>query len=158
MDQEQRNHIIAETIKKITGFMRLDCQVEIKEEVNQAKETVTVSVYTPENARFLIGKNGQNLRAFEYIIRAIVNNQMPEMQHPIAVDVNDYHKSKALYAIGLAKQIVTKVRSTQRAESLLPMTAYERRMVHMELAAYPDVATESIGEEPHRRIVIKPFP
>ena len=56
-----------------------------------------------------------------------------------------------------ARAAVAKVRNTRRAEALAPMSPYERRVVHMELASYSDVITESIGQEPQRRIVVKPL-
>ncbi len=76
----------------------------------------------------------------------------------IVADVNDYRRSRTSYVVNLAKEAVMRVRSTQKAEALLPMSAYERRIVHMELASCPDIATESIGAEPQRRIVVKPYP
>lgn len=153
---EQNKEKVAGTIKKIIGFMNLDCQVEIREEVGPESKAMMVSVYTPDNVRFIIGKNGQNLKAFEHLIRAMLlkNNDGQN----IVVDINDYKKSRASYVVDVAKQAVTRVRNTQKAEVLIPMSAYERRIVHMELASYPDVATESIGDEPQRRIVIKPYP
>ena len=75
----------------------------------------------------------------------------------LAGALNDYKKSKAQYAIELARAALARVRNSQKAEALIPMSAYERRVVHMELASCPDIITESIGEEPQRRIVIKPF-
>lgn len=153
---EQNKERITAMIRKITGFMNLDCQVEIREESGSESKTAVVSVYTPDNARFIIGKNGQNLKAFEHLVRAVLlkNNN----SHNIVVDINDYKKSRASFVIDAAKQAVSRVRNTQKAEVLTPMSAYERRIVHMELASYPDVATESIGDEPQRRIVIKPYP
>lgn len=147
---------IVETIKKVVGFMNLDCQVEIREESGAEPKVLVASIYTPENARFLIGKNGQNLKALEHLIRSILFKQKDSQN--IIIDVNDYKKSRASMVVDLAKQAVSRVRNTQKAEVLLPMSAYERRIVHMELASYPDVATESIGNEPQRRIVIKPYP
>lgn len=147
---------ITETIKKMVGFMNLDCQVEIREESSPESKAMLVSVYTPDNVRFIIGKNGQNLKAFEHLVRAVLlkNNDSQN----IIVDINDYKKSRASFVVDAAKQAVSRVRNTQKAEVLIPMSAYERRIVHMELASYPDVATESIGDEPQRRIVIKPYP
>ena len=143
-------------VKKIIGFMNLDCQVEIHEESGSESKAMLVSVYTPDNVRFIIGKNGQNLKAFEHLIRAmLMKNQ--DFQN-IIIDINDYKKSRASFVVEAAKQAVSRVRNTQKAEVLIPMSAYERRIVHMELASYPDVATESIGDEPQRRIVIKPYP
>jgi spoIIIJ-associated protein len=149
---------LSESIKKIADFMGLDCQVEIKEELDDKKiRALLVSIYTPDNARFLIGKNGQNLKSLEQVLRAMFLKKVPDIQS-IVVDVNDYRRSRANYVIELARQVVTRVRSTQKSEAMLPMSSYERRIVHMELAAHPDIATESIGAEPNRRIVIKPYP
>ncbi len=153
---EQNKERISATVKKIVGFMNLDCQVEIHEESGPEAKAILVSVYTPDNARFIIGKNGQNLKAFEHLIRAMLLKN--DNSQNIIVDINDYKKSRASFVVDAAKQAVSRVRNTQKAEVLTPMSAYERRIVHMELASYPDVATESIGDEPQRRIVIKPYP
>ena len=147
---------IVEMVKKIISFMNLDCQVEVRDESNLESKTTIVSVYTPDNVRFIIGKNGQNLRAFEHLVRAVLSKNNESSN--IVLDINDYKKSRASFVVDTAKQAVSRVRNTQKAEVLTPMSAYERRIVHMELASYPDVATESIGDEPQRRIVIKPYP
>ena len=153
---DQNKEKITAMIKKIIGFMNLDCQVELREESGSESKAMIISVYTPDNVRFIIGKNGQNLKAFEHLVRAMLlkNND----SRNIVVDVNDYKKSRASFVVDAAKQAVSRVRNTQKAEVLTPMSAYERRIVHMELASSPDVATESIGDEPQRRIVIKPYP
>lgn len=153
---DQNKEKITATVKKIVSFMNLDCQVEIQEEAGSESKATLVSIYTPDNVRFIIGKNGQNLKALEYLLRAILLKSNDSRN--IVVDINDYKKSRASFVIDTAKQAVSRVRNTQKAEVLTPMSAYERRIVHMELAAYPDVATESIGDEPQRRIVIKPYP
>ena len=154
--QNLNQYSLVETIKKMVSFMDLECQVETREESQENSKTLVISVYTPENARFLIGKDGQNLRAFEQVVRAMFLKSAAEFKN-IILDVNDYKKSRSLYVLDLAKQAVNRVRNTQKAEALSPMSVYERRVVHMELASCPDIATESIGNEPQRRIVIKPY-
>lgn len=153
---DQNKEKIVATVKKIVSFMNLDCQVEIQEEASSESKATLVSVYTPDNVRFIIGKNGQNLKAFEHLIRAMLLKSNDSRN--IVIDINDYKKSRASFVVDMAKQAVSRIRNTQKAEVLSPMSAYERRIVHMELASYPDVATESIGDEPQRRIVIKPYP
>src|SRR3989344_115164 len=119
---------LAETIKKMADFMDLDCQVEIQEEVDDKKiRALLISIYTPENARFLIGKNGQNLRSLEQVLRAMFLKKVPDIQS-IVVDVNDYRRSRANYVSELARQTVMRVRSTQKSEAMLPMSPYERRI------------------------------
>lgn len=155
---ENTKEQLTEIINKIVGFMDLECQVNLKEETDDRNnKTIFVSVYTPENARFLIGKNGQNLKSLEHVLRSIFLKKITDISN-IVVDVNDYRKSQTNHLIDLAKQTVTRVRGTLRAEAMFPMSPYERRIVHMELAACPDIATESIGAEPNRRIVVKPYP
>lgn len=162
MDQIDKNKLnkdkILETIKKMVGFMNIDCQVNVTEEVNlDHKDGIfTVSIQTPDSARFLIGKNSQNLKALEYVLRAMLMKE--NAVGSIVLDVNDYRKSRAGYLVDVAKQAVARVRNSQKAEALFPMSGYERRIVHMELAAYPDIATESVGSEPQRRVIIKPYP
>jgi len=155
---EQNKERMIEAIKKMAGFMSLECQVELREELNSDNRVgLTISLYTPDNARFLIGKNGQNLKAFEHLIRSMFLKENKEISG-ISVDVNDYRRSRASFVIDVAKQAVQRVRNTQKAEILLPMSANERRIIHMEFASCPDIATESIGDEPNRKIVIKPYP
>lgn len=156
--EKEKTQRLVETVQKMADFMNLDCQVQTKEETDdKGIKALVVSVYTPDNARFLIGKNGQNLKSFEQILKAMFLKKIPAFNN-IIVDVNDYKKSRANYVIDLAREAVMRVRSGQKAEALIPMSGFERRIVHMELASYPDIATESIGAEPNRRIVIKPYP
>ena len=153
---EQNKERIATMIKKITGFMNLDCQVEIRDENGSESKAIIVSLYAPDDVRFIIGRNGQNLKSFEHLVRAMLLKNGDGQN--VVVDINDYKKSRASFVVDAAKQAVARVINTQKAEVLTPMSAYERRVVHMELASSPDVATESIGDEPQRRIVIKPYP
>ena len=106
----------------------------------------------------LIGKNGQNLGAFEHLVRLVASRRLanPESDLHFIVDINDYRKSRTDYLIGVAKDVAQRVIQTQRAEALSPMSSYERRLVHTELASYREIQTESVGQEPRRRIVVKP--
>jgi len=158
IDVNNIKEYLTSTIKQMVSFMDVSCDVEVKEEIDDRNnKSFVLSIYTPENARFLIGKNGQNLKSLEHVLRAMFVRKINDSTN-LVVDVNDYKKSRRTYIADLARQAVTRVRNTQKAEALLPMSAYERRIVHMELASCPDIATESIGEDPNRRIVIKLYP
>ena len=61
---DQNKEKLTSVIRKIIGFMNLDCQVEVREESGSESKTLLVSVYAPDNVRFIIGKNGQNLKSF----------------------------------------------------------------------------------------------
>ena len=121
-----------------------------------------VSIESDNDSSMLIGKNGQNLAAFDHIARLLVNRKLgfAAGQPPVnfTVDINDYRKSKTNYLVDVARNTAKRVIQTQKAEALPPMSSYERRLVHTELAAFKEIQTESIGQEPRRRVVIKPLP
>lgn len=140
-------------IGRLTSAMGIECEVAISD----IKDGVlSVQIRTDAEAKLLIGKNGQNLAALEHIIRAASYRNTDDSPR-VVVDVNDYRQSRADQVVQMVRQVVSRVRDTRRSQALLPMAAHERRIVHMELASYTDVASESIGEDPNRRVVIKPL-
>jgi spoIIIJ-associated protein len=148
---------LSETVQRLIAPMNVPCEVVVREETTGDKEVVVAAITAPEDAKFLIGKNGQNLQALEHVVRSIFLKGVQTKESALFVDVNDYKKSRADHVATLAREAVHRVRSTQRAEALTPMSPYERRIVHMELASISDITTESIGQEPSRRIVVKPY-
>lgn len=141
-------------IRTIVGRMHDDCVIAVSD--GGAEAPLAVTIQAPQDARFLIGKDGQNLKALEQVIRAIWKRRDPDGRQ-ITVDVNDYRKTKATEIVALVHETARRVRDTRRPEALDPMSSYERRIVHTELAAYHDLSTESIGQEPQRRVVVKPL-
>jgi spoIIIJ-associated protein len=117
-----------------------------------------VSIATEQKVDDFTNRNGIGLKSAEHILRIIANRRIPEEIHRnFILDLNNYRKAKTNYLVKLAKDVASRVRESKRAEALSPMSSYERRLVHLELASYSDIATESIGEDPKRRIVIKPL-
>ena len=147
---------ITEIVRSLVAKAGFAAKVSLSEGVDQNNKFSVVSVESEEDLSMLIGKGGQSLAALEHVARVIAahTNNLPELN--FIIDINDYRKSRANAVVQLARDTVDRVLNTKRAEALSPMTAYERRLVHMELASYTDIQTESIGEEPYRRIVIKP--
>ena len=75
----------------------------------------------------------------------------------VVVDVNNYRSEQNERLVGSVHEAAVRVQQTRKSEALPPMTSYERRIVHTELAVYSDLTTESVGQDPHRRVVIKPL-
>jgi len=75
----------------------------------------------------------------------------------VYVDVNNYRKERERLIVEIAKAAARKVLITKADVQLPPMNAYERRLVHTELATRPDVKTESFGDKRDRRVVVKPL-
>lgn len=152
--------LIIDTVKEVLAKAGFQANVRAVDGGFGDSAIKVISIESDDNLSVLIGKNGQNLNALEHLVRIIAFKKVSDPTAEFAnfvVDINDYRKSRSRYILEMAKNIAQRVISTQKAEALLPMNAYERRLVHTELAGYKEVQTESIGEEPHRRIVIKPL-
>ena len=104
----------------------------------------------------LIGERGANLAAFEHMLKKLVKRKYGE-EYKFTVDINDYRLRRLEYMKQDIKTAAKEVRMYHRAVPLRPMSSFERRIVHILLAEYPDITTESVGSEPNRQVVIKPF-
>jgi len=103
----------------------------------------------------LIGRRGQTLSCLQYIVRLIVGHQT-EAWMPIIVDVEGYKQRRYEALQALAWRIAEQVKAEQAPFTLEPMSAYERRIIHLTLADDPEVTTQSTGEGEVRKVVILP--
>ena len=101
----------------------------------------------------LIGWRGQTLSYLQYIIRLIVAHQT-QAWVPIIIDVEGYKQRRYEALQALAWRLAEQVKVRGVPFSLEPMSAYERRIIHLSLADHPDVTTQSIGEGEARKVVI----
>jgi len=120
----------------------------------QKDQTLPIDVKT-DSPQILIGEGGQTLNEIQRLLRAILRRKIAEPFF-IDLDINDYKKKKNEYLKELAFSLADDVVLTKEEKTLAPMSAYERRIVHLVLAERQDVTTESIGQEPERKIIIKP--
>jgi len=116
--------------------------------------TLSIEIKTDE-PQILIGEGGQTLADLQHILKAILRRKT-EIPFYLNIDINDYKKKKIEYLKELARTTADEVALSKKEKELIPMRSFERRIVHMELAERNDVITESIGDEPERKIIIKP--
>jgi len=128
-------------------------EIEVLPEKDQ---TVPINLKT-EEPQILIGEGGQTLTEIQHLLKAILKRKIEENFY-IDLDINDYKKKKKEYLKELARSAADEVTLTKKEKILPPMPAYERRIIHLELAERNDVTSESIGKEPERRVVIRPYP
>ena len=119
--------------------------------------TSRFSVRLRGEANMLIGEYGANLAATEYLLKRIIY-QKQGVDFKFTLDINDYRMKRLEDLKQDVKTAAKEVRLYRREVPLRPMSSFERRIVHLLLAEYPDITTESIGQEPQRRVVIKPYP
>jgi len=144
---------IKETVKEF--FEKTTFEVEIEFQSPQ-DQTLPINIKIDE-PQILIGEGGQTLVEIQHLLKAILKRKISDSFF-IDLDINGYKKKKIEYLKELARTVADEVGITKKEKILSPMPAYERRIIHLELAGRSDVTTESIGQEPERRIVIRPYP
>jgi spoIIIJ-associated protein len=103
----------------------------------------------------LIGRKGERLSALQHLVNLMLSRRMGGWTR-VLVDVEDYRGRRERQLRDLATRAAGRVLETGKMLQLEPMPALERRWVHIALRDHPDVVTQSIGEEPNRRIVVLP--
>jgi spoIIIJ-associated protein len=103
----------------------------------------------------LIGRRGENLGQFQYIVNLLLNRETDDWVR-IILDVEGYRIRREESLIGLAERVGRQVARNRRPISLEPMPPNERRVVHLTLQNQPDIKTESSGEGPLRRVTVYP--
>ena len=135
----------------------LELEEILKEEKNKQEKDrnvldLSIKVDDPQ---ILIGEKGQTLVEAQRILKMFLNKKMARDFY-LNLDINDYKKKKIEYLKGLAQDLADEVISSKEPKILAPMSSFERRIIHAELAGRTDIKTESEGEEPFRKVVIKP--
>jgi spoIIIJ-associated protein len=106
-----------------------------------------------DDLSILIGRRSETLNALQYLTSLIVGKQMGEWI-PLTIDVQGYRSRRELQLRQIARRIAEQAVQTGRRQTLEPMPSSERRIIHMELHDHPHVTTESVGEEPNRKVTI----
>ena len=106
-----------------------------------------------EGLGLLIGRRGDTLTAFQYLVNLIVGRRFPG-DGGITIDVEHYRHRREEQIVSLATRMADRVRQTGSPITLEPMPPSERRLVHLSLADDPELVTNSIGEGENRKVVI----
>lgn len=143
------NQAIKDYLIFLVKGMGLTGNIEFK----KREDNLIFNIISPSNS-ILIGRNGRTIDAIQTLASQMVATELKEY-YRFSVDVNDYKSKKKARLEKLAKYTAKDVARSGIAVTLEPMNAYERRIIHSILTNSTDIATESIGEEPNRCIVIK---
>lgn len=143
-----------DTIKKIADqfFSKMTVSI-LRVDAVLEEEAVNLSVKA-EEPQIIIGQQGQTLFEIQRLLKMILNKKLQKIFY-LNLDINNYKAQKIDYLKDLAKSLADQVVLTKEEKSLLPMSAYERRIIHSRLSERMDVITESRGEGESRHIVIK---
>ncbi len=106
-----------------------------------------------DDLSILIGRRSETLNALQYITSLIVGKELGHWA-PLMIDVQGYRTRRERSLRQLARRMADQAIHTGRRQVLEPMSAAERRVIHLELRDHPQVMTESTGEEPNRKVTI----
>jgi spoIIIJ-associated protein len=150
---EQTKDVIKKTIEQLLEKMGFSAEVTVS--ISDEDDGIICNINTDTDSHFLIGQRGTNLQAVQHIARLMVRKNIPEKIRFI-LDVNSYRQQKNQSVIEQAQIAAKDAISQHRAVIMKPMSTYERRLVHMELAKNSAISTESTGEGEERKIIVKP--
>jgi len=138
-------------VARIVGALELDATVDARED----DEQIVVTVSGPD-VGLLIGRHGQTIDSVQYLLNAIAYRAYQDERKEVVVDAAGYRERRRATLETLAMRVAERVIESGRAEELEPMTAVERKVVHLRLKDVEGVATTSEGTEPNRYVVVLP--
>jgi len=145
-------------IKKAEGLTKdllKKLKVEAKVDVSEKDSAVNISL-EGEDLGLLIGYHGENLEAIQLILGLMVNKNIEgEDWIPVNLDIGGWRDERVQALRTMVEKATIDIESTKEPVELPPLPASQRRMIHMILADLSDFTSESIGEEPNRKVVIR---
>jgi spoIIIJ-associated protein len=136
------------------GFIDKPSESNDGESISILKRVLLINI-TGQDLSILIGRQAETLQALQFITSLIVNKKAGRAV-PLSVDVEGYRERRKHQLVQMAQRMAEQAIRTGRRQVLEPMSSEDRRMIHLELRDHPKVFTESIGEEPRRKVTIVP--
>jgi spoIIIJ-associated protein len=138
-------------VARMVETLGVDAEVTAREE----PEAIVVTCSGPD-VGLLIGRHGQTIDAIQYLLNAVAWRAHREERKEVVVDAAGYRARRQATLESLAVRIAERVRDSGEREELEPMTAVERKVVHLRLRDEAGVGTTSEGMEPNRYVVVVP--
>ena len=152
LDQDQLTGTTKNIISRLVApILDLDpANVDLSLEIGEDRIQVSVK---SEDTGLLIGRDGQNLAAVQYLASRMITRAVGS-QVRLQVDVGDYHVRQDSRLQELALNLAEKVKATGKVQTTRPLSAYQRRVIHLALQDDPEVQTRSSGEGALKHVVI----
>jgi spoIIIJ-associated protein len=143
----------ANILRGILGKMGIEFEVVPSE----TEERITLEVKGPETG-LIIGKKGQTLDSLQYLVNKIRSKQLGEDHEgkAISVDAEGYRERRAESLVELAHKMAEKAKRTGKPVAADPMSAADRRIIHVTLANMTGLTTRSEGEGIYRHLIVIP--
>jgi spoIIIJ-associated protein len=152
---DEQADIAADFLEGLLGRMGIEASVEPNLEDGTMYVDILGTGPDDEDMGLLIGRHGQTLEAMQDLTRLAVSRRT-DARSRVVVDVEDYKKRQRDRLEARAREVAKRVVSSGREEELEPMNPYDRKVVHDAVATIAGAESSSQGEEPERRVVIRP--
>jgi spoIIIJ-associated protein len=145
-----------QTVAELLEKMKIPAHVEVRygELDEEGQRPVLVDVQG-DDLGVLIGRRAEILNALQYVTNLIVSKQV-ERWVQVVIDVQGYRVRHEHQLRQMAQRMADQAMKAGRPQVLEPMSASDRRIIHLELRDHPSVTTQSVGEEPTRKVTIMP--
>jgi spoIIIJ-associated protein len=155
-DDDRLLSFASQTISELITKMKIEAKVNARYDESDEDKGPAIRVdIGGEDLSVLIGRRAETLSALQYIAALIISKEAGHWVQ-LVVDVEGYRNRRERQLQQLARRMADQAMKTGRRQVLEPMSAADRRIIHLELRNHPSVTTESIGEEPARKITILP--
>jgi spoIIIJ-associated protein len=138
-------------VARIAAALGIGGRLDVRED----DETVTVTV-SGDDVGLLIGRHGQTIDAVQYLLNAIAHRHHGDLRRQVVVDAAGYRERRRATLEALAVRTAEQVLASGERVELEPMTAVERKVVHLRVKELAGVQTTSEGLEPNRYVVVLP--
>ncbi|MBN2851760.1 MAG: protein jag [Clostridia bacterium] len=136
-------------LSELMGKMGMEATINVED----SDEKLLVDIKTNKSG-VIIGRHGETLDAIQFITSIVVNRNNP-VYKKVIIDTEGYRVKREETLVVLANRLAKKAIDSKKSVSLEPMNPYERRIIHSTLQQNDKIETYSVGEEPHRKVVIK---
>ena len=147
---EQEGEVAADYLEALLDILDMDGDLEIDIEGDRASVAIV-----GEDLDALVGQRGATLEALQELTRLAVLQETGQRSR-LMLDIGGYRQRRRTELVALAQAAGERVVGSGQDERLAPMTPFERKVVHDTIAAIDGVISESEGEEPQRRVVVRP--
>jgi spoIIIJ-associated protein len=141
-----------ELVSRIVDGIGVTAQID----VDEGEETIIVSCSGPDLG-MLIGRHGQTIDAIQYLANAAMYRGHSDERKEVVVDAAGYRARRRASLEALAVRSAERALAQREPVELEPMTAVERKVVHLRLKELDGVETTSEGTEPNRFVVVRPL-
>jgi spoIIIJ-associated protein len=151
IDESELASDVRGLLARVTSALGVDAHIDVREDDERVTATCSAG-----DAGILIGRHGQTIDAIQYLMNAIAHRRGDEPRKEVIVDAAGYRDRRRATLEALALRSAEQASASRQPVELEPMTAVERKVVHLALKEHGGVETRSEGMEPNRYVIVVP--